>query len=66
MLDQLFDHYKVGIVGFDVVFAERDESSDLGVLRRLGENQLRGNSQYKRRSRRSVRNSNTTACSRRS
>jgi len=22
MLDQLFDHYKVGIVGFDVVFAE--------------------------------------------
>ena len=46
MLDQLFDHYKVGIVGFDVVFAERDESSDLGVLRRLGENQLRGNSQY--------------------
>ncbi len=46
MLDQLFDHYKVGIVGFDVVFAERDESSGLGVLRQLGENQLRGNAQY--------------------
>jgi adenylate cyclase len=26
-LDQLFDHYKVKIVGFDVVFAEKDESS---------------------------------------
>ncbi|HEV8647459.1 MAG TPA: CHASE2 domain-containing protein, partial [Burkholderiales bacterium] len=46
MLDQLFDHYKVGIVGFDVVFAERDESSGLGVLRQLGENQLSGNAQY--------------------
>ncbi len=46
MLDQLFDHYKVGIVGFDVVFAERDESSGLRVLRQLGENQLRGNAQY--------------------
>jgi len=46
MLDQLFDHYKVGIVGFDVVFPERDESSGLGVLRQLGENQLRENAQY--------------------
>jgi len=46
MLDQLFDRYKVGIVGFDVVFPERDESSGLGVLRRLGENQLRDNAQY--------------------
>ncbi len=46
MLDQLFDHYKVGIVGFDVVFAERDESSGLGMLRQIGENQLKGNAQY--------------------
>ncbi len=46
MLDRLFDHYKAGIVGFDVVFPERDESSGLGVLRQLGENQLRGNAQY--------------------
>ncbi len=46
MLDQLFDRYKVGIVGFDVVFAERDESSGLRVLKQLGENQLRGNAQY--------------------
>ena len=46
MLDQLFDYYKVGIVGFDVVFPERDESSGLGMLRQLGDNQLRGNAQY--------------------
>jgi adenylate cyclase len=46
MVDQLFDHYQVGIVGFDVVFAERDESSGLGVLRDLARNELRGNAQY--------------------
>ena len=46
MLDQLFDHYKVGIVGFDVVFAERDESSGLGILRELGEREFKGNSQF--------------------
>jgi len=46
MLDQLFDHYKVGIVGFDIVFAEHDESSGLRTLRELGERQLRGDPQY--------------------
>ena len=33
LLDKLFDHYQIAIVGFDVVFAERDESSGLRVLR---------------------------------
>ena len=46
MLDQLFDHYKTEIVGFDIVFAERDESSGLGVLRDLGQKELKGNAQY--------------------
>ena len=46
MLDQLFDHYHVGIVGFDVVFAERDESSGLGTLKQLAQNELKGNAQY--------------------
>jgi len=46
MLDQLFDHYQVGIVGFDVVFAERDESSGLGTLKQLAQNELKGNAQY--------------------
>jgi adenylate cyclase len=42
LLDRLFDEYRVSIVGFDVVFAERDESSGLNVLRGLSENRLRG------------------------
>jgi len=35
IVDQLFKRYNVRAVGFDVVFAERDESSGLDVLRRL-------------------------------
>ena len=31
MLDRLFDQYHVAVVGFDVVFAEKDESSGLKV-----------------------------------
>lgn len=46
LLDQLFDHYKVGIVGFDIVFAERDESSGLGVLQELGQKELKSDAQY--------------------
>jgi adenylate cyclase len=42
LLDRLFDEYKVQVVGFDVVFAERDQSSGLSVLRELSENELRG------------------------
>jgi adenylate cyclase len=42
LLDRLFDQYKVKVVGFDVVFAERDQSSGLNVLRDLSENALRG------------------------
>lgn len=41
LLDKLFDHYKIAIVGFDVVFAERDESSGLKVLQQLGQKELR-------------------------
>lgn len=35
MMDQLFKRYKVSIVGFDVVFAEPDESSGLKSLEKL-------------------------------
>jgi adenylate cyclase len=41
MLDKLFDHYGVAVVGFDVVFAERDESSGLRVLEQLAERELK-------------------------
>ena len=46
LIEQLFDHYQVGIVGFDVVFAEQDESSGLGILNRLAEGELKANDQY--------------------
>ena len=41
LLDKLFDHYHVAIAGFDVVFAERDESSGLRVLQQLAQKELR-------------------------
>ncbi|MGH8633433.1 MAG: CHASE2 domain-containing protein, partial [Burkholderiales bacterium] len=41
LLDKLFDKYQIAIVGFDVVFAERDESSGIRVLERLGKRELR-------------------------
>ena len=46
LVDNLFDHYQVGIVGFDIVFAEEDQSSGLNAFDRLAENELRDNAQY--------------------
>jgi adenylate cyclase len=41
LLDALFDRYKVAVVGFDVTFPERDESSGLGVLETLARTELK-------------------------
>ncbi len=46
-LDQLFNRYQAGMVAFDVVFAEPDESSGLTVLERLAEGDLAANADYK-------------------
>ena len=46
LMDKLFDHYQVAVVGFDVVFAERDNSSGLNVLQELAKNQLKNIPQY--------------------
>lgn len=46
MLDNLFDYYQVAVVGFDIVFAERDESSGLKVLEKLGEQNLKDDAMY--------------------
>ncbi|HKA42720.1 MAG TPA: adenylate/guanylate cyclase domain-containing protein [Burkholderiales bacterium] len=46
LLDKLFDKYGIAIVGFDIVFAERDESSGIRVLERLGEKELHDVSQF--------------------
>jgi len=46
LMDKLFDKYEIAVVGFDVVFAERDESSGIRVLERLSERELREVSQF--------------------
>ncbi len=46
LIDQLFDHYGVAVVGFDVVFAEADNSSGLKVLQELANNQLKSVPQF--------------------
>jgi adenylate cyclase len=48
LLDRLFDHYHVAAVGFDVLFAERDNSSGLRVLEKLGDADLKSNADYQR------------------
>jgi adenylate cyclase len=46
LMDKLFEKYGVAVVGFDVVFAEKDESSGLRVLQKIGQNQLKGDAQF--------------------
>ena len=46
MVRQLTDHYKVAIVGFDVVFAEPDSTSGLPVLEGLAQKQFKGNREF--------------------
>ncbi len=40
LTNQLFDYYKVHLVGFDIVFAEEDKSSGLHILKNLVANEL--------------------------
>lgn len=47
LMDRLFDEYGVAIVGYDVIFAEKDESSGMGVLERLGREVLIGDEQFR-------------------
>lgn len=46
LLKKLFDEYGIVIVGFDVVFAEPDESSGLPVLEKLAKGKLRDVGQF--------------------
>ena len=47
LVAKLFDRYHISVLGFDVVFAERDESSGLGILRGLEQGELRGDAQFR-------------------
>ena len=47
LMDKLFDRHGVGVVGFDVVFAEPDSSSGITVLDALAERELRDNGPFR-------------------
>jgi len=46
LVNNLFDHYGVQTLGFDIVFAEKDESSGLDAFIDLAQNELRENKQF--------------------
>ncbi len=47
LVEQLFDHYGVAAVGFDVVFAEPDKSSGLDTLKQLAYRDLAGSRDFR-------------------
>lgn len=40
LMDILFNHYQIKVIGFDMVFAEEDKSSGLSILNQLGSEEL--------------------------
>lgn len=46
LVNKLVDDYKVRVVGFDVVFAEPDESSGIKVLEAVGQRYFRGEQKF--------------------
>ncbi|MDP2265019.1 MAG: CHASE2 domain-containing protein, partial [Thiobacillus sp.] len=46
LVDTLHDHYSVGALGFDVVFAEPDNSSGLDSLKQLAKSDLAGSRDF--------------------
>ncbi len=48
IVDNLFETYQVKVVGFDIVFAEKDKSSGLEQFEQLANTTLKDNADYKR------------------
>jgi adenylate cyclase len=46
LITKLFDKYNVALVGFDIFFAERDESSGIKSLDRMSKEELKDNSAF--------------------
>lgn len=46
LMNKLFDRYHIAVVGFDVVFAEKDQSSGLNILQKIGSRQLRDDTRF--------------------
>lgn len=49
LVDELFDRQKIALLGFDVVFAEPDESSGLKRLREMAQSELRDTAGFQER-----------------
>ncbi|MDB5954965.1 adenylate/guanylate cyclase domain-containing protein [Ramlibacter sp.] len=49
MVDELFERQKVALAGFDVVFAEPDDSSGLKRLREMAQGELKGSAGFQER-----------------
>jgi adenylate cyclase len=47
LVDLLFDRYKIDVLGFDIVFAERDESSGLKQMESLARSELAADAGFK-------------------
>ena len=47
IIDNLFDYYQAKVVSFDIVFAEKDQSSGLSIFDELATNQLRDNIEFR-------------------
>ncbi len=47
LVENLIDRYHAAVVGFDVVFAERDTSSGLSVLEQFAKTDLRDSTEYR-------------------
>ena len=48
IVDNLFETYQVKVVGFDIVFAEKDESSGLEMFEQLADTTLKDNAGYQK------------------
>lgn len=46
LVDKLFEDYEIQVLGFDVVFAEKDESSGLKSLENIQQNYLKSDSDF--------------------
>jgi adenylate cyclase len=46
LIDTLFDQYKIDVLGFDVLFAEHDDSSGLGSLEELVRGELKDDKNF--------------------
>lgn len=46
LMDELFERQRIALLGFDVVFAEPDESSGLKRLKQLAEGELKGETSF--------------------